>query len=115
MFKRCDAVYLQDMLESIAAIDSFVSGFDLESFSTDRKTCSATLRELEIIGEAGGRVSEEFKNLHQEIDWRTLKDFRNVLAHEYFGVNLDIVWDVVQNKLSKLKCLLEAALKETGC
>jgi uncharacterized protein with HEPN domain len=114
MFKRSDAVYLQDMLESIAAIEAFVAGFDIESFAADRKTCSATLRELEVIGEAGGKVSEEFKKQHQEIDWRTLKDFRNVLAHEYFGVNIDIVWDVVQNKLADLKSLLEVAIKEAA-
>lgn len=107
MSSRTDLVYLQDMLESIEAINLFVAGLDYDSFIRDRKTYSATLRELEVVGEAGGRVSEQVKQCHPEIDWRTLKDFRNILAHEYFGVNSEIVWDVIVNKLPGLKGLLE--------
>jgi uncharacterized protein with HEPN domain len=92
MFSRDNVVYLQDMLESIQAIESFVAGFYYDSFVRDRKTYSATLRELEVIGEAGGKISDDIKANHPEIDWRTLKDFRNILAHEYFGVNSNIVW-----------------------
>lgn len=112
MSSRSDVVYLYDMLDSISAIEQFVAGFDYDMFVTDRKTYSATLRELEIIGEAGGNVSDEVKTRHAEIDWRTLKDFRNVLAHEYFGVNSEIVWDVVMNKLPVLKGLLEIMVRE---
>jgi uncharacterized protein with HEPN domain len=82
MSSRTDAVYLQDMLESIAAIEAFVYGLDYNAFVGDRKTYSATLRELEIIGEACGRVSDTVKCSHPAIDWRTIKDFRNILAHE---------------------------------
>lgn len=85
MSSRSDSVYLHDMLDSINAIEQFVAGFDYDTFVRDRKTYSATLRELEIIGEAGGKVSDDLKTRRQEIDWRTLKDFRNILAHEYFG------------------------------
>lgn len=112
MSSRSDVVYLYDMLDSISAIAQFVAGIDYDLFVNDRKTYSATLRELEIIGEAGGKVSDETKARHSEIDWRTLKDFRNVLAHEYFGVNPEIVWDVVVNKLPGLKGLLEAMVRE---
>lgn len=111
MSSRTDAVYLQDMLESIAAIGAFVSGLDYSAFISDRKTYSATLRELEIIGEACGRVSDAVRNSHPEVEWRTIKDFRNVLAHEYFGVNAEIVWDVVVNKLPGLRTLLEGVLR----
>jgi uncharacterized protein with HEPN domain len=58
-------------------------------------TCSATLRELEVVSEAAGKVTESFKAGHPAIDWRTLKICRNVLAHEHFGINADIVWEVV--------------------
>lgn len=111
MSSRTDAVYLQDMLESIDAINAFVSGFNYDAFVGDRKTYSATLRELEIIGEACGRISDPVKCSHPDIDWRTIKDFRNVLAHEYFGVNSEIVWDVVVNKLPGLKSSLENVLR----
>ena len=103
MFSRDDELYLQDMLESIRAIASYVENVGRDSFDADRKTQAATIRELEIIGEAAGRISEETRTLHPEVNWRLLKDFRNVLAHEYFGVNLDIVWDIVKNKLPQLE------------
>jgi uncharacterized protein with HEPN domain len=64
---------------------------------------SATIRELEIIGEATGKISQETKEKYQNIDYRTIKDFRNVLAHEYFGVDMQIVWQIATKKLSYLK------------
>jgi uncharacterized protein with HEPN domain len=108
MSKRNDTLYLKDIIESILAIESFLDDMDYEAFVNDRKTYSATLRELEVIGEA--RLSEEVKSLHPEVNWRTLKDFRNVLAHEYFGVNAVIVWDIVQDKLPQLKKEMNAII-----
>lgn len=103
MSERDDSVYLHDMLDSITAITEFISGLDYPAFLRDRKTYSATVRELEVIGEASGKISEILKAEHPEIDWRTIKDFRNVLAHEYFSINSEILWDIIQNKLEPLK------------
>jgi len=103
MSDRNSLFYLQDILDSIAAIESFLPGIDRDGFAQDRKTYSATIRELEIIGEASGKVHEAIQNLNPDVPWRILKDFRNVLAHHYFGVNVDIVWDIVQKKLPELK------------
>ena len=114
MSERNSLFYLQDMLESIAAIESFLLGINRESFAQDRKTYSATIRELEIIGEASGNVPEAIQNLNPDIPWRTLKDFRNVLAHHYFGVNVDIVWDIVQKKLPKLREQIEEVLAKVS-
>jgi len=83
MSERDDSVYLNDMLDSITAIKGFISGLDYPAFLDDRKTYSATVRELEVIGAASGKISEALKAQHPEIDWRTIKDFRNVLAHEF--------------------------------
>ncbi len=110
MSDRDSLLYLRDMLESIAAIESFLTGIDRDSFAQDRKTHSATIRELEIIGEASGNVPEAIRNLNPDVPWRVLKDFRNVLAHHYFGVNVDIVWDIVQRKLPELKVQIEEIL-----
>ena len=107
MSNRDSHLYLKDMLESIAAIESFLPGIDRDSFALDRKTYSATIRELEIIGEAAGKVSKEVRDMNVDIPWRLLTDFRNVLAHHYFGVNVDIVWDIVQRKLPELKKKIE--------
>lgn len=103
MSDRDNLMYLRDMLDSIVAIESFMVGIDRNGFAGDRKTFSATVRELEIIGEAAGRVSDEVRLQYPFIAWRMLKDFRNVLAHHYFGVDVEIVWDVVQRKLPELK------------
>ncbi|MDP2157571.1 MAG: DUF86 domain-containing protein [Nitrospirota bacterium] len=103
MSERDDSVYVNDMLDAIGAIKGFISGMDYPAFLGDRKTYSATVRELEVIGEASGKISEALKAEHPEIDWRTIKDFRNVLAHEYFNINGEILWDIVQNKLEPLK------------
>ncbi|MDP2167641.1 MAG: DUF86 domain-containing protein [Thermodesulfovibrionales bacterium] len=103
MSKRPDALYLQDMLNSIEAIEDFVRGYDYDFFILERKTISATVRELEVIGEAASRISDDIKARSLEIDWRTIKDFRNILSHEYFGIDYKIVWQIVTNKLPPLK------------
>ena len=61
------------------------------------------IRELEIIGEAAGKLSQSLKDKYENIDYRTVKDFRNVLAHEYFGVDMEIVYSIVKHKLPSLK------------
>ena len=107
MSDRNSLLYLQDILDSIAAIESFLPGIDHDIFAQDRKTYSATIRELEIIGEASSKIPGAIQNLNPDVPWRVLKDFRNVLAHHYFGVNADIVWDIVQRKLPELKGQIE--------
>lgn len=113
MSERDDSVYLNDILDSITAKKEFISGLDYPAFIEDRKTYSATVRELEVIGEATGKISETLKSQHPEIDWRTIKDFRNVLAHEYFNINSEILWDIVQNKLEPLKNQIAALAKNS--
>lgn len=103
MCERTDLQFIEDILESAEAALSFVDGFDFNGFAMDRKTKSAVVRELEIIGEAASRISVDKINAYPEVPWRLLKDFRNVLSHEYFGVNFEIVWDILQNKLPSLK------------
>ena len=104
MSERTDLQFLADILESAEAASDFVTGISLEDFSADRKTRSATIRELEIIGEAASRISAVIKERHDDIPWRLLKDFRNVLSHEYFGVNDEVIWNIVQTKLPDLIC-----------
>lgn len=103
MYERTELQFLQDILESVNAALDFVAGYDLKSFASERKTKSATIRELEIIGEAASRISTTTKEQNPDVPWRLMKDFRNVLSHEYFGVNDEVVWDIVQHKLPALK------------
>ena len=111
MCERKDLQFLQDILESIDATLDFVKSFDVDTFAIDRKTKSATIRELEIIGEAASRISAVIIDTYFEVPWRLMKDFRNVLSHEYFGVNNDIFWDIVQNKLPFLKSQIQKIIR----
>ncbi len=101
--KRDDKLYISDILYSIKAIEEYIQEIDYEQFIENRMIYSATIRELEIIGEATGKISQKTKEKYPDIDYRTIKDFRNVLAHEYFGVDMEIVWGIVSSKLPKLK------------
>ena len=94
--KRDDTLYIK-------AIEEYIKNIDYDQFIENRMIYSATIRELEIIGEATGKISQETKEKYPNIDYRTIKDFRNVLSHEYFGVDMQIVWGIVTEKLSSLK------------
>ncbi|ACD96744.1 HepT-like ribonuclease domain-containing protein [Trichlorobacter lovleyi] len=102
MSERPQLLYCQDILESGAAIQSYVKGITCDGFVQDRMRYSAVIREFEIIGEAVGKLSEELKRQYPEIPWQDVKDFRNLLAHEYFGVDLEIVWNTIRDDLPML-------------
>jgi uncharacterized protein with HEPN domain len=101
--RRDYRLYLDDILDAIRQIRSYVQGQDEEAFASDRKTQDAVIRNLEIIGEAAGKLPADAKEMAGEVDWRKIMGLRNILIHEYFGINLPIVWDVVQNKLAPLE------------
>lgn len=103
MSERDPALFIADILESIEAIDDFVTGYDYESFIADRKTYSATLREFIVIGEAISNIPDEMKDQFPDIGWRLIKDFRNFIVHEYFGIDSSIVWDAVKLELPELR------------
>ena len=104
MSERSQALYLSDILESIEAIESFVVGLDISDYKMDRKTFSATIRELEVIGEAIRNISDDIKLQYPDVLWQEIRSFRNKITHEYFGVDVRIVWDIVQNELESLSC-----------
>ena len=76
---------------------------DFDRFRDDRKTFSATIRELEIIGEAVSKISDDLKDRFPEVLWQEIRSFRNKITHEYFGVDARIVWDIVENELGPLR------------
>jgi uncharacterized protein with HEPN domain len=95
--------YLEDIVEAIGRIHSYVAGMDESSFARDTKTQDAVLRNLEVIGEAVGRLPDTIDASAPEVEWRKIRALRNILVHEYFGINLPIVWDVIQNKLAPVE------------
>ena len=102
MSERPQLLYCQDILDSGAAILTYVQGITCETFVHDRMRYSAVIREFEIIGEAVGKLPATLKNGYPDIPWQDIKDFRNLLAHEYFGVDLEIVWNTINNDLPML-------------
>jgi uncharacterized protein with HEPN domain len=102
MSERDFRLYCADILDSGIAIIGFVKGLKFEEFCKDRKTYSAVIREFEIIGEAAGKLPDESKRSRPDIEWQDIKDFRNLLTHEYFGVDLEIVWKIIQEDLPDL-------------
>jgi len=102
MSERDFNLYLADILDSSVAILEFVRGLSYEEFCNDRKTCSAVIREFEVIGEAVGKLPDELKLRRSDVEWQDIKDFRNLLIHEYFGVDLEIVWKIIREELPVL-------------
>ena len=101
-------VYLDDILDAIGQIRTYVVGYDTDRFAQDRKTQDAVIRNLEVIGEAARNLPEDARPT--EIDWRKLTGLRNILIHEYFGVSLPIVWDIVETKLDTLEVVVRGML-----
>lgn len=103
MSKRDWKLFLEDILESIGLIESYVKGMDAKSFAGDRKTVDAVVRNFEIIGEAVKSIPADIREKHQGVDWSGMIGLRNRIAHEYFGLSLPIIWKIVADDLPKLK------------
>jgi len=103
MPKREILLYIEDALEAIEAVESYIDTLSFDNFKEDRKTYSATIREYIIIGEAIAHTIEELEEKIPNFPWRIIKDFRNVIVHEYFGVDAEMVWDISTNELASLK------------
>ena len=111
MSRRGDREFL---LEACNRIIDFTKDMSYDEFVEDIKTQDAVLRniEIEIIGEAVKNISDELKNRHGDIEWKKIAEMRNKLIHLYFGVSLDIVWDVARNKVPILKDKISKLLSE---
>jgi uncharacterized protein with HEPN domain len=106
-----DRVYLQHILECLDAIQNYTVG-SRETFFADRKTQKATLRELQELTESTQNLSPGLKDRHPEIPWRDIAGFRNVLVHDYLGLNLSRIWQIIERDLPGLKKEVEAVLQE---
>jgi uncharacterized protein with HEPN domain len=112
--RRDYRLYLDDILDAIKRVRDYVRGMDYTRFSSDTKTQDAVVRNLEIIGEASRQLPAKVREKVTTIEWIKMMSLRNILVHEYFGVNLLIIWDIVEHKLDPLaEACLELMEKET--
>lgn len=99
MSKRSDIDYLTDIGESIERTETYIGTMPYEEFLKDKKSQDAIVRNIEILGEAAKNISMDFKNRYPQIPWKELAGTRDRLIHQYFGINYDIVWDIIKNDL----------------
>lgn len=112
MSKRDNQLLLQDMKESAQKILKYTDGQSFEDFLNDEKTIDAVVRNFEIIGEASIRIEEEFKTENSQIEWRKLKGFRNRIVHDYFGIDYEIVWTIIEEDINELLFQLNQLLNQ---
>jgi len=96
-------LFLKDILESIDKIDAYTEKLSFEEFQDDEKTIDAVVRNFEIIGEAVNNIPEDIKKKYPEVEWQEAIGFRNVMIHEYFGVDTEAVWETIEKNLPILK------------
>ncbi|MBI3077831.1 MAG: DUF86 domain-containing protein [Deltaproteobacteria bacterium] len=109
---RDHRLYLEATLEAIGKIRRYTGDLTLKTFAQDEKTLDAVVWNLEVIGEAMKIIPEEIRLAHPDVDWKKMAGLRDILIHEYFGVDVEIIWDIVQNKLPVLDGQLRRILAE---
>ena len=112
MSDRPVALLLEDIWDSISKIQVYVGGEDQEAFSKDTKTVDAVVRNLEVIGEAAGRLPDEFRSRHVAVEWRKVIGLRNRIIHGYFDVDLAIIWQILESDLPVLRTAIDGIRRE---
>jgi uncharacterized protein with HEPN domain len=109
---RSARILLEDILESIGRIESYVVGVTKADFESDTEKQDALVRRLEIIGQAVKGLPQDLRDLHPQVPWREIAGARDILAHEYFRVDLDLAWDMIQHNVPELKRNVEEILAD---
>ena len=103
--------YLNDILESVDDIHEFTRGMTYAEFAADKKTVKAVIRCLEVIGEAAKKIPAEIRASYSSLPWAEISGMRDKLIHEYFGVDIEIIWETVNSDLGSLKTVIPEILK----
>jgi uncharacterized protein with HEPN domain len=109
--------YVEHMIEAIRLINSYMEGMNKTSFLADKKTQQAVILNILVVGEAATQIGNEYPewaDLHPDIPWRQMRGMRNRMAHGYFEIDLNVVWDTVQQSLPELEGKLLAVLHGAG-
>ena len=106
MSRRAAPLLIEDIWEAIEKIQRYIAGLNHDTFIKDDKTIDSVVRNLEIISEAANRLPEGFRAQHPEIEWRKIIGLRNRIVHDYFNIDVEIVWEIIQKDLPNLKSKL---------
>lgn len=112
MKKRDYGDYVQDILDSINDAENFIEGMNYEEFIKDKKTIYSVVRALEIIGEATKNIPELIRKKYPEVPWKKMAGMRDRLVHEYFGVDLEILWETAKEDVPQLKIPVSKVLED---
>lgn len=111
MKRRNCTIYIEDILESMDKIERYTKGLDFESFSANDMVVDAVLRNLEIIGEASRNIPEDIREKYPDIPWKRMIGLRNIAIHEYFGIDLGIIWEIISRNLPETKPKIKTMLQ----
>ncbi len=112
MPEKSSVFYFEDILESIEKIHRYLGEASFDEFSKNEMLIDAVIRNLEIIGEAAAHIDPEVRVKYPEIEWKKIVGLRNILIHAYSGIDLDIIWDIIKNRLSGLETKTRQVLKK---
>jgi len=107
MSKRDSLLLIEDILTAIKKINRYLANMNRREFLEDDKTVDAVVRNLEIIGEASRQLPEDFKNIYSDIAWQEIAGLRNRIVHAYFGIDLLLIWEIIQNDWPTLETKLK--------
>jgi uncharacterized protein with HEPN domain len=107
-------LYLKDILDAMTSIEVFVEGMSREELEADDKTASAVVRKLEIIGEAAKQVPDDMREGNPLVPWNEMAGMRDRLIHAYFGVDYELVWTAIKNRIPQVKPLIADILAADG-
>jgi uncharacterized protein with HEPN domain len=104
--------YFEDIQDALDKIETFTADLDFESFAKDAKTTFAVIRALEIIGEAARKIPKAIRSRYSDVPWQDMTGMRDKLIHDYFGVDLRVVWKTLQTDLPPLKAIFNKIIRE---
>jgi uncharacterized protein with HEPN domain len=110
---RSPQLYLEDILQSTNKILRYLEDTDYEAFFADEMKFDAVMRNLQVIGEAVKKIPSEIQENYPLVEWRKIAGLRDIIVHAYFGLEDEIIWDVVTNKVPLLKIQVEVVLQQS--
>ena len=105
-------LYVKDILQNMLEAEEFIEGMSYDQFISDKRTLNAVLRSIEVIGEAAKNIPDEMRGKYPNIPWKEMAGMRDKVIHFYFGVDKEVIWFVVKDRLPVIRPLIERTLKE---